>query len=315
MSVTARFAAVMIALIAATLSYGEAARAQSDQEMSWCSGKNNATADQQIGGCTALIQSGTFTGHVLALIFSNRGAAHKNKGETDRAIQDYDQAIKLDPNDTAAYINRGGANESKRQYDRAIQDYDQAIKLEPSYALAYFGRGNAYSGKGETDRAIQNFDQVIKLNPKYDSAFINRGSAYSRKSQYDRAIQDYDQAIKLNPNVAFAFFNRGLTPTKAKPTALFRTTTRPSSSIRITPKPSTIGASPRRRRATRPAPRPTWRRPSASTRTSNRSGDVGCPTPSAIATSASRESRLRSRVTANCQVAGDNRGELNDPSR
>ncbi len=43
-----------------------------------------------------------------------------------------------------AYANRGNAYEKKGEYDRAIADYEQAIRLNPRYALAYSGRGNAY---------------------------------------------------------------------------------------------------------------------------------------------------------------------------
>jgi tetratricopeptide (TPR) repeat protein len=124
------------------------------------------------------------------------------------AIQDYDQAIKLNPNDTHAFNNRGNAYANKGQYDRAIQDYDQAIKLDPNYAAAFDGRGFAYNAKGQYDRAIQDYDQAIKLNPNDAYAFNGRGVAYNAKGQYDRAIQDYDQAIKLNPNDTYAINNR-----------------------------------------------------------------------------------------------------------
>jgi tetratricopeptide (TPR) repeat protein len=45
----------------------------------------------------------------LALAFNDRGNAYANKGQYDRAIQDYDQAIKLDPNLALAINNRAAA--------------------------------------------------------------------------------------------------------------------------------------------------------------------------------------------------------------
>jgi tetratricopeptide (TPR) repeat protein len=65
---------------------------------------------------------------------SNRGLAYRAKGEHDRAIQDYDEAIKLNPNLAIAFYNRGLAYGAKGQHDRAIQDFDQAIRLNPSDA-------------------------------------------------------------------------------------------------------------------------------------------------------------------------------------
>ncbi len=66
MPVTIRFAAATIALIAVVLTHGLPARAQTAQQLNWCDGKDGATPDQQIGGCTAVIQSGKFTGKNLA---------------------------------------------------------------------------------------------------------------------------------------------------------------------------------------------------------------------------------------------------------
>jgi tetratricopeptide (TPR) repeat protein len=140
---------------------------------------------------------------------SNRGAAYARKGDYDRAIQDYDEAIRLNPNHADAFSNRGAAYARKRNYDRAIQDYDEAIRLNPNHANAFYARGNAHRRKGDYDRAIQDYDEAIRLNPNHANAFSNRGIAYGYKGNYDRAIHDYNQAIHLNPNYLNAFFNRG----------------------------------------------------------------------------------------------------------
>jgi hypothetical protein len=55
MSTTARFAAGIIVLIAAALSHGETAHAQTAQQLDWCNGKDNATPELTISGCTAII--------------------------------------------------------------------------------------------------------------------------------------------------------------------------------------------------------------------------------------------------------------------
>ena len=185
------------------------ATAQSyDQFKNWCFG--NSTDDQTIQGCETVIKSARETPANISNAFFNRGLSYKNKGQYDRAIEDYDQAIKLNPHYTDAFNNRGVAYKNKGQYDRAIQDYDQAIKLNPNFVFAFSNRGVAYGKKGQYDRAIEDYDQAIKLNPNYAESFNNRGIAYTDKGQYDRAIQDFDQAIKLNPNYALAFYNRGI---------------------------------------------------------------------------------------------------------
>ena len=59
------------------------------------------------------------------------------------AILDYDEAIRLDPNDALAYYNRGYDKGELRRYAAAIADYDEAIRLDPNDAHAYFNRGYA----------------------------------------------------------------------------------------------------------------------------------------------------------------------------
>jgi len=81
---------------AAGLFIAAPAGVQTQQEVSWC---NDATPDLdlQIKGCTSLIESGQWSGKYLAFAYNNRGNAYKVKGDFDRAIADYLEAIRLDP--------------------------------------------------------------------------------------------------------------------------------------------------------------------------------------------------------------------------
>jgi tetratricopeptide (TPR) repeat protein len=127
----------------------------------------------------------------------------------DRAIADYDQAIKLKPDFAEAYYNRGTAYTHKGDYGRAIADFDQVIYLKPDDAEAYTVRGSAYALKGDTDRAIADYDQAIQLQPDDAKAYYGHGLAYFHKGDFDCAIADYDQAIRLQPDDAEAYYVRG----------------------------------------------------------------------------------------------------------
>jgi lipoprotein NlpI len=135
-----------------------------------------------------------------AVAYHNRGFAYHAKGDNDGAITDYTQVIRLDPNYAGTYYNRGNAYYDKNDYDTAIADYNQAIRLNPNYALAYNNRGNAYNNKGDYDRAITDYTQVIRLDPNHAGTYYNRGNAYNNKGDYDRAIADHTQAIRIEPN-------------------------------------------------------------------------------------------------------------------
>jgi tetratricopeptide (TPR) repeat protein len=146
-----------------------------------------------------------------ALVYGARGDAYSKKGEWDRAIDDFTKAISLDPKDATAYYGaRGYAYSNKGDMDRAIDDFTKAISLDPKDATAYYGaRGYAYSNKGDMDRAIDDFTKAISLDPKDARATHNRGNAYLHKGDMDRAIDDFTKAIGLDPKDATGYGARG----------------------------------------------------------------------------------------------------------
>jgi len=146
----------------------------------------------------------------LAYLYIARGGAYGVKGDWDRAIAEVTQATRLDPNDTYAYSVRGMAYSAKGDHERAIADCTQAIRLAPNNAHAYYSRGAAYGRKRDYDRCIADCTQAIRIDPNFAQAYYVRGLAYSSKDDYDRSIADYTQAIRLNPNYADAYSGRGL---------------------------------------------------------------------------------------------------------
>jgi tetratricopeptide (TPR) repeat protein/predicted small secreted protein len=147
---------------------------------------------------------------VITVGTAGAAVSEEKKAVYDRAIADFTQAIRLDPDNATAYSERGDAYEGKGEYDRAIADHTQAIRLNPNDADAYNGRGTAYGKKGEYDKAIADFTQALRLDPNDEAAYNNRGNTYGKKGEYDRAIADYTQALRLDPNLAVAYKGRGI---------------------------------------------------------------------------------------------------------
>ena len=68
-------------------------------------------------------------------------------------------------------------------YERAISDYTEAIRLDPKYSTAYANRGFAWLQKGDLDRAIGDYDRAIELSPKTASSHANRAVALSAQGR------------------------------------------------------------------------------------------------------------------------------------
>jgi tetratricopeptide (TPR) repeat protein len=160
-----------------------AARAQNyDQLSAWCYG--DATDDQTIQGCDAVIAAGRARGNDLAAAYGARAYAYNRKGDYARALIDHDIAIRMNPRDAMLWNNRGWTYNNMRQYERALQDLNEALRLDPRLPAAYNNRGVSYNGMRQYDRAIQEYDEAIRLRPGYPVATRNR----------DLAIRNRDRA-------------------------------------------------------------------------------------------------------------------------
>ena len=189
-----RMLLLAVAIIAATMA-PRLAWAQTHGE-NWTRCKDNdAEPDLRISACTAIIQSGQETAENLAAAFIGRCAGRYDKREYDAAIEDCDEALKLDPSNAGAFIERGLAFYGKGQLDRAIQDYDQAISLDPKSVSAFHNRANAYYSKGQYDRAIQDYDQAIGLYPTLARSINGRGFADFSAGRFGAAARDFAQSL------------------------------------------------------------------------------------------------------------------------
>ena len=92
------------------------------------------------------------------------------------AIIGYSQLGKL----ALAIRNQGDTKAILEQYEEAIADYDQALRVQPDNMLAYIHRGLAKARMGDFEEAIIDFNQALQLQPNYAIALMNRGLAKAK---------------------------------------------------------------------------------------------------------------------------------------
>lgn len=169
-----------------------------------------------IAACTRRIESGELNKQGLTLAYYNRGQAWFRKAygknvvaDFDRAIADYSETIRLDPNFAEAYAHRGFGWAVKGNFDQAFTDFDNAIRIDPKSVISYRHRGIWRRQRGDNDRAILDFDQAIRLDPNSGVAYFDRALAWQFKGNIDRAIADYTESIGRPPPPINAYGNRG----------------------------------------------------------------------------------------------------------
>jgi tetratricopeptide (TPR) repeat protein len=88
---------------------------------------------------------------------TNRGNARGDKGDLDGAIQDYNEAIRLKPDDAEAFYNRGLARERKNDEEGAIADYQRYLDL---------GGGERARDQSEVEQMIRDLKASLTSDSK-----------------------------------------------------------------------------------------------------------------------------------------------------
>jgi lipoprotein NlpI len=195
---------------------GDVSWAQSNDDANRCAAEAEQNEfDLATDHCTGAMQSGELSDQERALIFIRRGLAYHNNKDFDRAIQDYEQAMRLGVNDWTPFYRRGLVYLEQNNYGQAIQDFNQALKLNPDNVVVLERRGWASENRRDYDQAIRDYDRALSLQPNYGPAIVRRAGAYQENRQYEQALADYETATELDPKFTaerskgFLFFYLG----------------------------------------------------------------------------------------------------------
>ena len=154
---------------AACLLAATPALAQTPAELLDACRNETQSAAQRIGACSRLLKE-TLDPAQRREVLLQRGVLNEQVGDSDRAVADYSEVIKLDPASALAYFNRGNAYDQLGKHDLAIADYSQAIVLDAELARAYANRGLVYEKLKRTAEARADFERALAINAEEPDA-------------------------------------------------------------------------------------------------------------------------------------------------
>jgi len=137
------------------------------------------------------------------------GNALYQKGSTDAAIAQYQEALRIKPDYKEAENNLGMAFLKKGRVDDAIAHYQLALQIDVNYALARFNLATALFQKGEIDEAIVHFQKALQLETGSAEVYNNFGTALLQKGAVDEAIVQFQKALQIKSAYATAHYNLG----------------------------------------------------------------------------------------------------------
>ena len=98
----------------------------------------------------------------------------------DRCLVDYEAALFIEP-DAYTYNMHAAVISSLGQMDEALEEYSQAIALNPDYAESYFNRGYIYKLMGETDKAIADFEAFVSFDRHWNEEMVSMAQGHIKE--------------------------------------------------------------------------------------------------------------------------------------
>ena len=154
-----------------------------------------ASAQQACDEAIELGNAGT-EGHVCL------GMTEDGTGQYEKAAEQFQQAVQLDPTNDAAYRSLAGAYQHLNQPDKAEETYKRALAVRPQYWRGYTYLGAFYSARAEYEKAVATWHRATELAPENYIAWNGLGANLLYLGRDDEAVQSFAKSISFRPNLS-----------------------------------------------------------------------------------------------------------------
>jgi MTH538 TIR-like domain (DUF1863)/Tetratricopeptide repeat len=149
----------------------------------------------------------------LASAYHARASLYLRAGDTAAGVADYDRAIELVP-DNGAFLRAGCYSHGVwgEQLDQGLAQCDAALRVDPGEAGTLDSRGIIHLRRGDFQAALADFDAAVRADPNYAPALYGRGIAHLRLGQSEAGRADIAAATARDQDTASRYAGYGLTP-------------------------------------------------------------------------------------------------------
>ncbi|HWD26123.1 MAG TPA: tetratricopeptide repeat protein [Rhizomicrobium sp.] len=211
--------AILTATFAVTLlAAGPASADHRDEHYARCNNKDNKfTLQQQVAGCTMIIDYEVRDVWTQLAAINNRGGAYQALHDYPHALEDYNKVLNSFPDQVPTLVNRGEVYLMLRKYPEAMADFNRALGDKPGYSWALRGRAIYDMAQHRYADARQDIEAAIVSKPSAGESYAVRCRLRVQMGEsVDAAMPDCDKAIALEPSDAATFASRAVVRLRAK---------------------------------------------------------------------------------------------------
>ncbi|MBR4748170.1 MAG: tetratricopeptide repeat protein [Abditibacteriota bacterium] len=145
----------------------------------------------------------------------NMASLYSGLNDGENAYAAWSLIVMREPANAAYRINLGNECHNTGRYTEAVEQFQEAIRLDPKVKGAYYGLGtscialavNNNNNTASLNRALEAFAKALELDPDNSNIYANQAVAYQYLGKYPEAIAANEKALKLNPSNAVAAKN------------------------------------------------------------------------------------------------------------
>jgi tetratricopeptide (TPR) repeat protein len=131
---------------------------------------------------------------------NNLALIYGNSGQADRVLPLLQEAIRTDPENEAVYVNAANFYARQHEWKQALESYDQALHINPVNSTAAVEKGRIYLEQGDTDNAIDSLSRALDVDPQSFDAYMLLSSAYEKMGHNKEALAAAEEAQRVRPD-------------------------------------------------------------------------------------------------------------------
>lgn len=132
-----------------------------------------------------------------ARMVRERGSCHAMLGDSAKARVDLEKAVELAPRDAVSHNSLGYYRYALfSEHEKAVEEYDKAIKQDPNYGYAFSNRGWSRYKLGNTERAVKDLDLAVRKNKGNAYAYRSLGIIDLESGRKEEACANFRKALE-----------------------------------------------------------------------------------------------------------------------